>query len=145
MPSPFPPPAAAAKAIVRGRSFPATREGETDAQRFARDTFAQLGVPPHAMRAALVALDEAASNIVKYAGATRFGLAISASEQGIKLSLSDNGRPFDPTRCPAPDVSRHLAARPIGGLGIHIIRALAHELSYCRIGEKNRFRFRLAR
>ena len=88
MPSPFPPPAAAAKAIVRGRSFPATREGETDAQRFARDTFAQLGVPPHAMRAALVALDEAASNIVKYAGATRFGLAISASEQGIKLSLS---------------------------------------------------------
>lgn len=145
MPSPLPSTPAAAKGIVRGRSFPATREGETDAQRFTRETLAALGVPPHAMRTVLVALDEAASNIVKYAGATRFGLAIAASAQGIKLSLSDNGRPFDPTLCPAPDVSRHLAARPIGGLGIHIIRALARDLSYCRIGEKNRFRFQLAR
>ena len=144
MPVSLPSTPAAAKAIVRGRSFPATREGETEAQCFTRGTLEELGVPAHAMRAVLVALDEAASNIVNYAGATRFGLALSVSTQGIKLSLSDNGRPFDPTLCPEPDVSQQLAVRPIGGLGIHIIRALSRDLSYCRIAGKNRFRIQLA-
>jgi len=144
MPSPRPTPSPAGS-VVRGRSFPADRAGESASQDFVRGTLEELGVPPHALRAALVALDEAVSNVVKYAGATRFGIAVAASAQGIRVSLSDNGRPFDPTGAPTPDVTRQLETRPIGGLGIHIIRALARDLSYCRVGEKNRFRFLLAR
>jgi anti-sigma regulatory factor (Ser/Thr protein kinase) len=46
--------------------------------------------------------------------------------------LQDEGRPFDPLAQAAPDVTASAEDRPIGGLGLHLIRQLCDELHYER-------------
>jgi len=51
--------------------------------------------------------------------------------------VEDDGKPFDPLQAPPPDLSLPLERRPIGGLGIHLIRNLMDEVSYARVGGRN--------
>ncbi|MCL1635723.1 ATP-binding protein [Luteimonas sp. SX5] len=50
----------------------------------------------------------------------------------LALEFRDDGRPFDPLSAPAPALDGDIDARPIGGLGLHLVRELAHSLSYAR-------------
>ena len=52
--------------------------------------------------------------------------------------LTDAGIAFDPTQVPAADVNLSLEERPIGGLGIFLIRKIMDEVSYQRMDGKNR-------
>jgi sigma-B regulation protein RsbU (phosphoserine phosphatase) len=53
------------------------------------------------------------------------------------LHLRDDGPPWDPLQAPAPDLDAEIDDRPVGGLGIHLVRAFAAELSYAREGAIN--------
>jgi anti-sigma regulatory factor (Ser/Thr protein kinase) len=53
------------------------------------------------------------------------------------LEVVDEAPPFDPLGHASPDLSLALEDRPIGGLGIHLVRSLADEISYRREGDKN--------
>ena len=44
--------------------------------------------------------------------------------------MEDNGQPFDPTQDSWPDVTSSLTARPVGGLGLHLVKKFADSLSY---------------
>ena len=46
------------------------------------------------------------------------------------LTTVDNGHPFDPTAVGAPDIDAAVERRPIGGLGLHIIRTFADRMTY---------------
>ena len=46
------------------------------------------------------------------------------------ITVSDNGRPYDILSHPAVDTSIPILDRPIGGLGIHMIRKLLDEVHY---------------
>ncbi len=39
---------------------------------------------------------------------------------------------------PAPDLNRPLEERPVGGLGIHLVRQLAEDCRYDRVDGRNR-------
>jgi anti-sigma regulatory factor (Ser/Thr protein kinase) len=52
--------------------------------------------------------------------------------------LVDQGKPFDPTKHPEPDVSLPIEERPIGGLGIHLTRKMMSSFKYERAGGENR-------
>lgn len=55
----------------------------------------------------------------------------------IALCFRDDGDPFDPLEHPPPDLDADIAARPLGGLGVHLIRTLADGIAYAREGHHN--------
>jgi len=89
----------------------------------------------------LLALEEIVTNIVKYAytdaGVHEIRFAARLTEEHVVLNFSDDGRAFDPLAAPPPDLEQELEERPIGGLGIHLVRQLAARLDYERTGGRN--------
>ena len=95
-----------------------------------------------------LALEEAAANVIHYAYADESGITCSANEkkcrikaekaQGLlTLTLADRGKEFDPTRREDPDLSLPAEERPIGGLGIFLIKQLMDSVEYRREGGEN--------
>lgn len=88
-----------------------------------------------------VALEELVVNVVKHgacnppSGAIRIELRLDYD--CVRITFSDNGLPFDPTAAPTPDLSEDLRRRPIGGLGIHLVRCLIPEIRYERRDGRN--------
>ncbi|MBV8739959.1 MAG: ATP-binding protein [Alphaproteobacteria bacterium] len=90
----------------------------------------------------LVILDELFSNIVRHgydangpSGTVEIVLALEDGK--LRIELIDDGRPFDPLSAPPPNLDVPPAQRPVGGLGIHIIRNLVGEAHYARKGRYN--------
>ena len=83
-------------------------------------------------------LDEIASNVVNYSGATAFDVAAAvAGGSAARLTVSDNGRPYDPLAHAEPDTTLSAADRPIGGLGILIVKKMADSVFYRRENGRN--------
>lgn len=102
-----------------------------------------------AMKLAL-ALEEAVANVVHHglSGSPpphRLVVRIEIDTHAVAAEVIDNGRPFDPTGAPAPDLSLPLEERPPGGLGIPLMRGMMDGLDYRRAGDSNILRLRKAR
>jgi anti-sigma regulatory factor (Ser/Thr protein kinase) len=67
----------------------------------------------------------------------RIGVALAFDAGRLKIAFSDDGRPFDPLRRPLPDLDQPAANRPIGGLGLPILRSLVDDARYSRDGDRN--------
>lgn len=98
-------------------------------------------LPSGVVNALNVALDEAVSNAIHhgYDAGVRGEIAVRLrrAPDSVAAEVEDDGRPFDPLQVPAPDLSLPLDQRPIGGLGIHLIRNLMDEVSYARRDDRN--------
>ncbi len=98
-------------------------------------------LPANLVNAINVVLDEAVSNAINhgYAAGVRGEIAVRLRRagEGVLLEVEDDGKPFDPLQAPPPDLSLPIERRPIGGLGIHLIRNLMDEVSYARVGDRN--------
>ena len=81
-------------------------------------------------------LEELALNAMTYGregGLSEFQVSITPGLEEIVLELHDNGAAFDPTKdAPIPDVDRAIDDRPVGGLGIFLIREMVDDLVYRR-------------
>ena len=88
-----------------------------------------------------LALEEAVANIIMYAYPTQeqhtILLRVTYSEKQLVFLLTDKGASFDPTQVDEVDVTLSLEERPIGGLGIFLIRSIMNEISYQRIDNEN--------
>ena len=88
-----------------------------------------------------LALEEAVTNVIVYAypEGTDGLVDIEAiiRKDLIRFIISDSGQPFDPTQVEAVDINLPLEERPIGGLGIHLVRSIMDEVSYERVDGKN--------
>lgn len=94
---------------------------------------------PDAVRFAVDhALTEHLQNIVNHSGAAQVGIRFQLDPGRVRVTVTDDGREFDPTRAPEVDTTVPLADRPIGGLGIHMMRRLTDSLTYHRLPGTNR-------
>ena len=88
-----------------------------------------------------LALEEAISNVIMYAypEGTDGEVSIDATVDGKNVSfvIADNGIAFDPTAKEEIDITARIDERPIGGLGIHLVRTIMDNVSYERKEEKN--------
>jgi anti-sigma regulatory factor (Ser/Thr protein kinase) len=98
-------------------------------------------IPPDAVYALDLAFEELVSNIIKYAYDDRDEHVIDAgvrvTDDSLALEIRDDGRAFDPFGSPEPDLSIPACDRPIGGLGIHLVRNLLDRCEYRRSGGSN--------
>jgi len=62
---------------------------------------------------------------------------VEAETGQLRIAITDNGKPFDPTIAPEADTTLSAEERPVGGLGIFLARQLMDALNYERIGGKN--------
>lgn len=87
-------------------------------------------------------MEEVLVNIIKYAyaGGEPGDMTIVCSEDGghLVLEVVDSGVPFDLRTAADPDVAAGVEERPIGGLGIYLIKKLADDVKYRRDGGRNR-------
>ena len=86
-----------------------------------------------------VAVDEACTNIIKYAYSGKGGIIIVTCEMkgnDLVITIRDKGKPFDPASVPSPDLGPDLDKRKIGGLGIYLMRKLMDDVSYSFDAEK---------
>ena len=88
-----------------------------------------------------LALEEAVTNVMLYAypKGTEGPVEVAAliRDHSLEFILSDSGTPFDPTAAPEVDVTLSAEDRPIGGLGIYLVRQLMDVVRYERAHEKN--------
>jgi len=88
--------------------------------------------------AALVnlALDELVTNVIKYgyddADEHRIHVTVTVDGGLLTLLMDDDGKPFNPLEAPPPNLDLPIEERPIGGLGVFIVRSLADSLDYRR-------------
>ena len=96
--------------------------------------------PPLTARINL-ALEEAVCNVIMYAypEGTAGTMDLDAVREGnqLRFTLADRGKAFDPTAVPEANFSASLEDRPIGGLGIHLVRSIMDSISYSRLDGKN--------
>ncbi len=88
-----------------------------------------------------LALDEILTNIISYAYDDAkehiIVIRLSLDQEKWTVEVEDDGRPFNPLNAPEPDTKQLLGERPIGGLGIHLVRKLIDELEYRRQNDRN--------
>lgn len=89
-----------------------------------------------------LALDEALSNSVNYAygneGRGEIVLEASKDNDNVIFRLIDTGAPFDPTEeGENVDTTSSAEERPIGGLGIFLIKQMMDEVAYERHDNQN--------
>ena len=88
-----------------------------------------------------LALEEAVVNVMEYAYPE--GIDGSVLVEAEKLSdqvvftITDSGISFDPTAQTEPNITLSVEERPIGGLGIHLVRQIMDDIQYERKDNKN--------
>lgn len=90
------------------------------------------GVPESVRGDLRLIAEEAVTNVLKYASARTIELALELEAHQARLELRDDGLPYDPLGAPSPDLESPLEERPIGGLGIHLLKELTDEIQYRR-------------
>ena len=106
------------------------------------ESFAQEhGVPPDAAYAMTLSLDEMAANSIRHAyaagGDRPVWVDLLLVDNELRASVTDEGPPFNPLEADAPDLDLPIDERPIGGLGIHIVRTMMDGVEYERNGNRN--------
>jgi phosphoserine phosphatase RsbU/P len=67
----------------------------------------------------------------------RISIRLTLEQSVLRAEVEDDGRPFNPLEIPAPDPKQPLEERPVGGLGIHLVRTLMDEVAYRRQNSRN--------
>jgi len=108
---------------------------------FAVDWAQKAGFTPKRIQEIELVLEEALVNVMEYAYPGQSGmltlLAINEAPQRLVLEIRDQGELFNPLAREDPDVRLELRERPVGGLGIFLMKQLADGLSWQRKGSEN--------
>ena len=88
-----------------------------------------------------LAVEEAVTNIIDYAYQNgtegNISVTIEADESRIRFIITDSGAEFDPTSVSKADTTLSVEERPIGGLGVFLVRNLMDSINYERVDGKN--------
>lgn len=102
-------------------------------RRFVQETAAALGADRAVIADMILATDEAVTNVIVHGYQDRPGMIeieLRRNGDAIVIYLRDRSVPFDPASVPAPDMTQPLEERPLGGMGIHLIRQLMDDVSH---------------
>ncbi len=88
-----------------------------------------------------LALEEAISNTIKYGYEDQqvhtIYVRAGFEDNRILLEIEDDANVFNPLEAATPDISLPLEKKPIGRLGIYLMRTVMDEIDYKRAGMRN--------
>ena len=102
-------------------------------RRYVEQRAATLKIPREVIRDMVQAVDESASNIILHGYRGEPGtIEVEIRKEGDSLVayLRDQAPPFDPTSVPPPDLTLPLHKRPMGGLGVYLVKQLMDSVSH---------------
>jgi serine/threonine-protein kinase RsbW len=89
-----------------------------------------------------LAIEELVTNCIKYAyddaAEHLIDIELHLGGREMMLRLIDDGRAFNPVEAASPDTGVAAEHRPIGGLGLHLLRKMCDRMEYARTDGKNR-------
>lgn len=102
----------------------------------------QIDCPIKAQTQIEVAVDEVFTNIASYAydgsdGLVTIDADMLEGEEGIKLTFIDQGKAYNPLEKEDPDITLSAEERPIGGLGIFIVKKTMDDVVYSYENDSN--------
>ena len=98
----------------------------------------EWGLPPKLAYYLQIMADEVFSNIAYYSGSYNAVVKLRRiGTSGVELVMVDNGKAYDPTAIPDPDVTLSAEKRKIGGLGMYMVRKMSDEVFYKREYDRN--------
>lgn len=105
------------------------------------------GVLPTVREDVRLVLEELLVNMVQHGRTATAGgtidLRMQLTDGAILIELHHDGQPFDPLQAPPPALTGDLADQEdIGGFGIHLVRAMANDLSYSHDEHGNHLQLR---
>jgi serine/threonine-protein kinase RsbW len=116
------------------RVFPGLFDSLAPIGEFVTQAARVVGLDAQAVYAVQMAVDEAVTNIIEHAyggeGRGTNKCTCHLSDDGLTVTLRDQGRPFDPASVPTPDLDADLEDRRVGGLGLYFIRRLMDEVRF---------------
>lgn len=110
---------------------------------FVARTGLDLGIEDSVIPKLKLAAEELLVNVVRYAYAesggngdieVRCGMA---DTQTFCMAILDKGMPFNPLEAGLPDLTEDIDHRPVGGLGVYLVKELADYLDYSRDNDTN--------
>lgn len=108
---------------------------------FVEDAVKASKLAPEMADSLNLALEEAVVNVIDYAYPEGVSgdvvIDVAVTESAITFTIIDGGKPFDPTAKADVDINAGVEDRPVGGLGIHLVRQIMDDVRYERRGEKN--------
>ena len=98
-------------------------------------------LPAAVVQAVDLALEEHVTNVMAYAyedaAPHDIRIRLRVENQSLQIEVEDDGVAYNPLSRPPVDTSVPLEEKPIGGLGVHLIRSLMDEVDYRREAGKN--------
>jgi serine/threonine-protein kinase RsbW len=90
--------------------------------------------------------DELVTNTILYGCqsdiAHTIRISLKIDKDSIELTITDDGKAFNPLSLPSPNVQASVEERRIGGLGIHFVRESMDEAIYERVDKLNRLQMK---
>ena len=97
--------------------------------------------PPDLIFQVNLVLEEVAINVINFGhdgGLHEIEIALTSELDALTIEVIDNGRAFDPTKdATVPDVTLPIEERPVGGLGVYLVRTMMDEMRYRREEGRN--------
>ncbi|MDP3398438.1 MAG: ATP-binding protein [Bacteroidales bacterium] len=86
-------------------------------------------------------IEEALTNIILYGYNDSdnhiIEILLTRGDGQISITIKDDGLEFDPTKMRDPDTTLSVEERPVGGLGIFLIKQIMDKVQYMREGKIN--------
>ncbi len=120
------------------RDFPVTIAETAAATRWIEDIAAANGLPGATAYAMQLCLEELLGNILRHgSGNRRAKVAVALLSDRVRMTVEDDGAPFNVVSAPVKHVQGTLDNLEPGGLGIGLVHDFSTSLEYARAGLGN--------
>ena len=127
--------------LLRNLTLPNEIQAVPKLSAFVEEVCEAMNFDPTVTMQMNLAIEEAVVNVMNYAYPSgkqgEISVEAQANDVRLKFTICDTGIPFDPTVRAEVDTSLPLEERPIGGLGIHLVRQIMDSINYERVDGKN--------
>ena len=133
--------------MVKEITLDATVENIQTVTEFINQELQKLNCSSNVQAEIDIALDELFGNVANYAYNPDVGtvtVRIEATEKPISVDITfiDKGVPYNPLEQEDPDITLSAEERPIGGLGIYLVKQMMDTVSYEYVNDCNVLTFR---
>ena len=129
------------------KSFAAKQDQISSAIEFITVSAKNAGLSRQFILKLQLVAEEAVANVCSYAfpdGEGTFEIRVESNSEYLTVTISDKGKPFNPIALTQPDISLGIEERPVGGLGVFLMRKFVDEITYERVNNKNMLRMKNA-